>query len=137
MAEYEVRYKILEPDSMDRNGKIKFRNTGYINSGGPITVTADSPEEAKKIARRSAPITNALDRATKNTDFNVLQYARPRVSFGEVTVKGGKGGGGAMPQTPGDIIGRGRSSGKMTPKLAKGGLVKKPGRKSFRGTSKS
>ena len=129
MPEYEVRFKILEPDYMDRNGKIKFRNTGYINSGGPITVTADSPEEAKKIARRSAPITNALERATKNTDSSVLQYARPRVSFGEVTVKGGKGGkggGGAMPQTPGDIIGRGRTGGKMTPKLAKGGMVKKP-----------
>ena len=127
MPEYEVRYKVLEPDYMDRNGKIKFRNTGYLSN--PVTVTADSPEEAKKIARRSAPITNALDRATKNTDFNVLQYARPRVSFGEVTVKGGKGGkggGGAMPQTPGDIIGRGRTGGKMTPKLAKGGMVKKP-----------
>lgn len=135
MAEYEVRYKILEPDSMDRNGKVKFRNTGYLNS--PLTVTADSPEEAKKVARKSTAITNALSRARDNTPSNVLEVARPRVQFGEITTKGsrGGGGGGAMPQTPGDIIGRGRPNVTKAPaKLAKGGAVKKPGRSSFRGS---
>ena len=133
MPEYEVRYKILEPDSMDRNGKIKFRNTGYLNS--PLTVTADSPEEAKKVARKSAAITNALTHARENTPSSVLEVARPRVQFSEVTVKGSKGGkgggGGVMPQTPGDIIGRGRPNVTKAPaKLAKGGYVtRKPKKK--------
>ena len=133
MPEYEVRYKILEPDSMDRNGRVKFRNTGYLNS--PLTVTADSPEEAKKVARKSTAITNALTRARDNTPSNVLEVARPRVQFSEVTVKGSKGGkgggGGVMPQTPGDIIGRGRPNVTKAPaKLAKGGYVtRKPKKK--------
>ena len=125
MPEYKVRYKILEPDSMDRNGKIKFRSTGYLSS--PLTVTADSPEEAKKVARKSSAITNELTRARNNTPSSVLEVARPRVQFTEVTVKGGKGGGGGggvMPQTPGDIIGRGRPNVTKAPaKLAKGGYV--------------
>lgn len=133
MPEYEVRYKILEPDSMDRNGRVKFRNTGYLNS--PLTVTADSPEEAKKVARKSTAITNALTRARDNTPSSVLEVARPRVQFSEVTVKGSKGGkgggGGVMPQTPGDIIGRGRPNVTKAPaKLAKGGYVtRKPKKK--------
>ena len=115
MGEYEVRYKILEPDSMGRDGKVKFRNTGYLNS--PVTVTADSPEEAKKAARKSSAVNNALDRARKNTPSSVLEVARPRVRFGDVTVKGGKGGGGGgmFDLTDRDEI----------PRLARGGVVKK------------
>ena len=116
MGEYEVRYKILEPDSMGRDGKVKFRNTGHV--GNPVTVTADSPEEAKKAARKSPAITKALDRARKNTPFNVLEVAKPRVRFGDVTVKGvkgGGGGGGMFDLTDRDEI----------PRLARGGVVKK------------
>ena len=94
----------------------KFVNVPQIwfQNGKPIFFDA-------KAGRRLDIMVNRYEAATGkmfprfNTEAEATKAARKRSTSG-----------GAMSQTPGNNAGRGRTGGKMTPKLAKGGIVKKP-----------
>ena len=123
MAEYDVQYSIRVPSSRDRQtGK-----TSYVNKDFPtkITVNANSPEEAKKLARKDPRVTRALTSAYDDSK------PKPRLKFFDVKPRGG----GAMPNDP--LMPSKQRGGTLPKRFAKGGLVKSNCGASMKPTQKS
>lgn len=112
MGQYEVKYQIRTPQGRNpQTGAVKYGSSGYYSS--PVTVTASSPEEARKIATKSPEVTKARNQAAKRLDHDM---PKPRVKIMSVKPSGGGGGGGGFF----DLMDRDEM-----PRLARGGLVKK------------
>jgi hypothetical protein len=75
-------------------------------------VTANSPEEAKKVARNHSTIQKDLSRASSDG------APKPRVKFFDVKPRGG----GAMPNDP--LMPSKQRSGTLPKRFSKGGMVK-------------
>lgn len=72
MAEYEVQYSVRVPSSSSSSGKVKYSNDAFPRK---LTVTANSPEEAKKAARRHSTVQRDLTRASSDG------APKPRLKF--------------------------------------------------------
>lgn len=122
MAEYEVQYSVRVPSSSSSSGKVKYSNDAFPRK---ITVTANSPEEAKKAARSHSTIQRDLTRASSDG------APKPRLKFFDVKARGG----GAMPNDP--LMPSKQRGGTLPKRFAKGGLVKSNCGASMKPTQKS
>lgn len=115
MAEYTVKYQIRVPKSRNpQTGSVKYAPDGYVNKS--VTVSASSPEEARKVATKSSDVTKARSAAAKRIDSDM---PKPRVSILEVKPRGG----GAIEQDP--LATGKRGINKLPRKMNKGGYVSK------------
>lgn len=124
MAEYEVKYQIRIPTSRNsQTGSVRYSSDGSV--GRSVTVSASSPEEARKLASKSDAVNKARSAAAKGIDYDM---PKPRVKILDIKPRGG----GAIDQDP--LSAGKRGVNKLPKKMNKGGYVNcgasmKPNRK--------
>ena len=113
MGEYDVKYQIRVPKSRNpQTGAVKYAPDGYTQKS--VTVSASSPEEARKIATKSPEVSKARDFSAKRIDSDM---PKPRVKITGVTPRGG----GFIDQDP--LAAGKRGVGRLPKKMRGGGAV--------------
>ena len=113
MGEYDVKYQIRIPQSRNpQTGAVKYVPDGYV--GKSVTVSASSPEEARRIATKSPEVARARAFSADRIDYDM---PKPRVKILDIKPRGG----GAIEQGP--LAAGKRGVGRLPRKMRGGGAV--------------
>lgn len=124
MGEYDVKYQIRVPKSRNpQTGAVKYVPDGYV--GKSVTVSASSPEEARRIATKSPEVAEARAFSAKRLDSDM---PKPRVKFLDIKPRGG----GAMPNDP--FKAASEKVGRQPKRMKNGGFVKAGRTNNFKGS---